>query len=73
MGTLSAPLGDESTQVIAPFGGVVIGRMNLPLAYEGDALLHLAHISKEGEAEETIDEYTSYLRDDEVEIDVLGR
>jgi len=73
MGTMSAPLGEESAQVLTPFSGVVIGRLNLPLAYEGDALLHLAQISKEGEAEETIDEYTSYLRDDEVEIDVLGR
>jgi predicted deacylase len=73
LGTLSAPLGDESAQVLAPFSGIVIGRLNLPLAYEGDALLHLARISAEDEAEETIDEYTSYLRDDEVEIDVLGR
>ncbi|MDY0291031.1 MAG: M14 family metallopeptidase [Desulfuromonadaceae bacterium] len=73
MGTLSAPLGEESSQVLAPFSGVVIGRLNLPLAYEGDALLHLARIYAEEGAEETIDEYTSYLRDDEVEIDVLGR
>ncbi|MFA5701264.1 MAG: succinylglutamate desuccinylase/aspartoacylase family protein [Desulfuromonas sp.] len=73
MGTISAPLGDEAEQVIAPFGGMVIGHLNLPLAYEGDALLHLAVLTAEDEAEETIDEYTSYLRADEIEIDVLGR
>ncbi len=73
MGTLSAPLGDGSEDVHAPFAGMVIGRLNLPLAYEGDALLHLALIAAEDEAEETIDEYTSYLRADEIEIDVLGR
>jgi hypothetical protein len=68
-----APLGDASAEVHAPFSGIVIGRLNLPLAYEGDALLHMARISAEDDAEETIDEYTSYLRDDEVEIDILGR
>ncbi|MCA1796317.1 MAG: M14 family metallopeptidase, partial [Geobacteraceae bacterium] len=73
VGTISAPLGDEFEEVHAPFSGIVIGRLNLPLAYEGDALLHLASISAEEEAEVTIDEYTSFLRDDEVEIDVLGR
>lgn len=73
LGTLSDPLGDEAVEVAAPFSGVVIGRLNLPLAYEGDALLHLAQVVAEGEAEETIDEYTSFLRDDETEIDVLGR
>ncbi len=73
MGTLSAPLGDEAEDVIAPFGGIVIGLLNLPLAYEGDALLHLAMLAVEEDAEETIDEYTSYLRADEIEIDVLGR
>ncbi|MDD2558106.1 MAG: succinylglutamate desuccinylase/aspartoacylase family protein [Desulfuromonas sp.] len=73
MGTLSAPLGEESEEVLAPFGGIVIALLNLPLAYEGDALLHLAMLAAEEEAEETIDEYTSFLRADEIEIDVLGR
>jgi hypothetical protein len=73
LGTVRAPLGDASAEVHAPFSGIVIGRLNLPLAYEGDALLHMARISAEDDAEETIDEYTSYLRDDEVEIDILGR
>ncbi|MDY0213005.1 MAG: succinylglutamate desuccinylase/aspartoacylase family protein [Desulfuromonadaceae bacterium] len=74
LGTLSAPLGDEAEEVIAPFSGIVIALLNLPLAYEGDALLHLAVLAaEEAAAEETIDEYTSLLRADEFEIDVLGR
>ncbi len=38
---ISDPLGDEETRVIAPSDGIVIGRTNLPLAHEGDALFNL--------------------------------
>lgn len=36
------PLGDDETVVIAPTDGVVIGRTNLPLVHEGDALFNIA-------------------------------
>ena len=38
------PLGDSEIQVVSPANGVVIGRLNLPLVYEGDALLHIARV-----------------------------
>jgi len=38
---ISDPLGDAEDQVLAPFDGIVIGKTNLPLAHEGDALFHL--------------------------------
>jgi predicted deacylase len=41
MAMISDPLGDEETKVIAPSDGIVIGRSNLPLAHEGDALFNL--------------------------------
>lgn len=41
LATITDPLGDEETKVIAPSNGIVIGRTNLPLAHEGDALFHL--------------------------------
>jgi len=36
------PLGATETAVVAPVSGVVIGRTNLPLVYEGDATFHIA-------------------------------
>ena len=42
LGVIADPLGVTEYQVIAPTDGVVIGRTNLPLVYEGDALFHLA-------------------------------
>jgi predicted deacylase len=41
LATISDPLGDEEETVVAGFDGIVIGRSNLPLAHEGDALFHI--------------------------------
>ncbi len=41
MAMISDPLGDEAIKVVAPSDGIVIGRTNLPLAHEGDALFNL--------------------------------
>ncbi|MCW8859445.1 MAG: succinylglutamate desuccinylase/aspartoacylase family protein [Deltaproteobacteria bacterium] len=65
LGIVSDPLGDEREAIYAPFTGVVIGQLNLPLAYEGDALIHLARVSDPDEAEEALDEYTSSLTDED--------
>jgi len=65
LGTLSDPLGDDCEDVFAPFTGVIIGQLNLPLAHEGDALIHLAKVPDAEEAEETLDEYSSTLTDED--------
>ncbi len=41
LATISDPLGDEEAKLIAPSDAIVIGRSNLPLAHEGDALFNL--------------------------------
>jgi hypothetical protein len=38
------PIGETENQVLSPANGVVIGRLNLPLVYEGDALFHIARV-----------------------------
>lgn len=42
LGTVSDPLGEEEVPVPSPGDGVLIGRANLPLVNEGDALFHVA-------------------------------
>lgn len=42
LGVVGDPLGAEEVAVIAHKGGVVIGRTELPLVNEGDALFHIA-------------------------------
>lgn len=36
------PMGSSETAVVAPSDGIVIGRSNLPLVYEGDAIFNIA-------------------------------
>jgi predicted deacylase len=40
------PLGTSETPIIAPGSGVVIGKTNLPLVYEGDATFHIAQYGR---------------------------
>ena len=65
IGILRDPLGDDCEEIRAPFAGVVIGQLNLPLAHEGDALIHLARVPDSDEAEEMLDVYTSSLTDED--------
>ena len=47
---ISGPLGDGETAVTSPTAGVIIGRTELPLVNEGDALFHIASFKKEAMA-----------------------
>ncbi len=44
VGVVADPLGKAEVEVYSPFSGLVIGRSNLPLVYEGDALFHVAKV-----------------------------
>ena len=44
LGAISNPFGGAEEDVLAPFSGLVIGRSNIPLTHEGDALFHLARL-----------------------------
>jgi len=58
MAMISDPLGEDETRVIAPSDGIIIGRSNLPLAHEGDALFNLGtfrNMPKASSAVESLD------------------
>jgi hypothetical protein len=59
IGKVSDPLGELETDILARFDGIVIGRSKLPLAHEGDALLHVAAFSNVGQAEDAVEEFTA--------------
>jgi predicted deacylase len=58
LATVSDPLGDEEQSVIAPFDGIVIGRSNLPLAHEGDALVNLGSFNNVSLAENRVETFS---------------
>lgn len=59
MAIVSNPLGSEETNVIAPFDGIVIGRSQLPLAHEGDALFNVAAFKSVDRAENKIEAFAA--------------
>lgn len=46
IGIIADPLGTSEVDVVAEAPGIVIGRTNLPLVYEGDALFHIASVDR---------------------------
>ena len=62
---VSDPLGTSETIVQARFGGLVIGRSALPVANEGDPLLHVARVARPDEASAHIENLSELLADDD--------
>lgn len=58
LATISDPLGNAEEPVTATFSGIVIGRSNLPLAHEGDALFNVAAFKSVTKAEHLVEEFT---------------
>ncbi len=46
LGTISDPFGDHDEEVTAGFSGIVIGRTNIPLVHEGEALFHIGRFER---------------------------
>lgn len=59
LASVSTPLGDEEDYVIAPFDGIVIGKSNLPLTHEGDALFHVGAFKSVPRAENLVESFTA--------------
>lgn len=54
LGVISDPFGENEKEVHASYEGVVIGKNNLPLVNEGDALFHVARFRKAETVAESI-------------------
>jgi predicted deacylase len=63
LATIGDPLGHREDSVVAPFDGIVIGRSNLPLAHEGDALFHLGSFRDVPKAEDVVESFTTVHED----------
>lgn len=58
---LSDWLGDEETDILATREGVVIGRTNLPIVNEGDALFHVAEFDNAEKAGKTVERFEASI------------
>ena len=60
LGQISDPFGETETDVISETTGIILGRTNLPVVNEGDALFHIAETRSAG-AEGKVDALASQL------------
>ena len=67
LGIVSDPFGEREVEVASSADGVIIGRANLPLVYEGEALFHIGR-SQSGDAVEAhLEELQQALDDAQAE------
>lgn len=59
LGVIADPFGEKETQVPAPLGGVIIGRTQIPLVHEGEALFHIARFQDSREVAERVEAFHS--------------
>ena len=59
LAVIDSPLGGNEQPVLAPFDGIVIGRSNLPLAHEGDALFNLGAFQSMPKVESVVETFAA--------------
>lgn len=65
LAVVSDPFGENEKIVRAPLSGLVIGRLELPLVYQGDALFHIAVLEGDPDAEQILEGMVSDLGQDD--------
>jgi len=59
LGVIDDPYGCSEQMIHAPSAGIVIGRTNLPLIYEGDALCHIAQFKHADDVATVVEAFQS--------------
>lgn len=64
MGVVADPFGEKEEEVIATTAGMVVGRTNIPLVNEGEALFHIARLREVGTADGVVAEFQQEMDPD---------
>ena len=64
LGEIADPFGDQETEIRSPAAGMVIGRLNLPLVHQGDAVIHIAHLKKLAPIEPVLEEFKEEISEE---------
>ena len=57
IGRIADPFGEQEVEVRSDASGIIIGKTNLPLVYEGEALFHIARFKEPGSATESVEAF----------------
>jgi predicted deacylase len=61
LGIVADPFGENEEEIRAPASGIIIGRTNMPLVNEGEALFHIARFESDDEIVEQLEESLNEL------------
>ncbi|MFN3474279.1 MAG: succinylglutamate desuccinylase/aspartoacylase family protein [Blastomonas sp.] len=64
IGRVAGIFGDDAQEFRAPIDGIIIGHAVLPVVNQGDALVHIAEVTRFGDVEERVDQITEGLLND---------
>jgi hypothetical protein len=65
LGVVADPFGEREAEVTSPHDGIIIGRCNLPLANEGDALFNIARFTAVDDAAARVEAFHEYYQPDD--------
>lgn len=65
LGYISDPFGEREITVEANASGIVVGRANLPLVHEGEALYHIARFEESSQVARHVEAFQERLADEE--------
>jgi hypothetical protein len=65
LGMVGDAVGRREEPIVSSVAGVVIGKLNLPLVHQGDAVFHIASFEEEAGVDETMDAYSEAFDPDE--------
>ena len=57
LGIVADPFGEREVDVLSTAPGIIIGRTNIPLVHEGDALFHIARFEQPKAAEAAVEQF----------------
>lgn len=63
IGRICSPFGSEDIDINSPCAGILVGRNNLPLVNEGEALYHIARFEEAGEVAESVEAFSSDIEE----------
>jgi len=61
LGLVSDPFGEDEESVRALHSGIIIGRTNIPLVNEGEALFHIARFENSANVLEKVEEFQNEM------------
>ncbi len=64
IGVIADPFGNHEEMIESPVSGMVIGRLNLPLVHQGDAVIHIAKIERLASIEPIIADFKEDVNGD---------